>query len=311
MLKRRASLINDVSIVTPVTYSQIVFASIHYGLGIRELNPFYSFLVYSKFYGKVIYDVRYTLFNLKRGIFVFSNLIFYRGKFLFIDNFRENYLFDLSIFDEYNLFLNHFLYLNQFFINSRWISGFLTNFKYIIFELNLFLSLLKKKVLYPNDFNFLKIEFCTGIKKLKSLPSFCFLNTINRLPWQTFEVANLKLPSIVMSGSSSNNIGFFFPVFGNADSIFSIFFMIDLFYSIIVGGYFDELCFFFSNIYLYYKRKLGKIRRSFKLKRYFLKLRKKMRRKFFIRRYNLNKKFKFRNKKKSYKYKNLYKRKLN
>jgi len=217
-----------------ISYTQMINSGVHLGAKFREIDPYNFDFIYAKRFGRAIIDLRNTLVSLKRSNYILINIITNRGKFLFIDNLEDG---------GYQKHLNLLVYVGQFFLNSKIPGGIFTNFRFIYFDIVSKFFLFNKNALTEESRNFLKSHF--SYSRIRRLPDFIFIACDSRTNSSFDETSHLRIPSNTIIDGSSRHISLLFPMFGSNTSVASLVFFVELFSSIILAGYLNEIRQFF------------------------------------------------------------------
>ncbi len=217
-----------------ISYIQMISSGIHMGAKYRELDPYNYDFVYANRLGRAIIDLRNVLVSLKRNNYVLVNVISNRGKFLFVDNMADS---------AYQKHLNLFMFLGQFFLNSKVPGGIFTNFKYIYFDIVSKFFLFSKNIVTEQDREFLKTYF--SYVRIRRLPEYIFVGCNNRTTASFDETSHLRIPSNTIIDGSSRHSSLLFPLFGSNLTSTSLIFFVELLSSVILAGYLSEIKQFF------------------------------------------------------------------
>ena len=232
-----------------VTFKNIGILGIHYSGLYSDLNSFFSEWVFGKRYGKLILDLRYSFIEWKKAIYFLSNIICRRGKILYADQ--------LSDIHEYNSNLKYFFLLGQFFINSIFSGGLISNFKYIYFEIikiffDQVLSLSNNNIIKDDPFSLKKKIFykenLIGLKNLRRPPNVIFTPDGERNFWLIKSSVQIRLPTISLTNPCFFVNGLFLSIPGSTQQINSIPYFVFILINIFFKGLLNELSLFFSLI---------------------------------------------------------------
>lgn len=135
-----------------------------------------------------IINLNFTLFLLKKALFVQEKSIKLKQNTLVINTDLENIKYDLE--EKSNIF----------FINKKWICGFLTNHKHI------------------KTYNPKKLKFYKNSEKMRVLPSFVF-TTNNYSKSSLKEGLILDIPTAVLIDSSTKELNLHYMIPANLSSI--------------------------------------------------------------------------------------------
>jgi ribosomal protein S2 len=246
-----------------ITFKNIGNLGVQYGGNYTNLNSFFSEWVFGKRYGKLIIDLRYTLIEWKKTIYFLSNIVSLRGKILYTDNFCE--------INNYILVLNYFYLVGQFFLNGIFTRNFISNFRYIYFEVIKFFC--NKKYYSINKDNLLKKEEkfsqhnLLGLKNLRRPPNVVFTPDSERNFWLVKSSIQVRLPVISISNPCFFLNGMFLSIPGSTQRIISIPYFIFILINIFLRGLLLEFKLFFN---LINKKKIFKEKsKKFKLISYY------------------------------------------
>jgi ribosomal protein S2 len=257
-----------------ITFKNIGFLGIHYSGLHSNLNSFFSEWIFGKRFGKLILDLRYSFIEWKKAIFFLSNIISMRGKILYADQ--------LSEIDEYNTSLNYFVLLGQFFINTVFSGGLISNFKYIYFEIiKIFfeeLYSINNKIDKKNN-NILDIkknnpymENLIGLKNLRRPPNVIFTPDGERNLWVIKSSVQIRLPTVSLINPCFFVNGLFLSIPGSTQQINSIPYFVFILTNIFFKGLLKEFRFFFALIKKKTKlKKKRKILKKYKIILYYKK----------------------------------------
>jgi ribosomal protein S2 len=271
-------------IIKRITFKNIGVLGIHYSGLYSDLNSFFSEWIFGKRYGKLILDLRYSFIEWKKTIYFLSNIIAIRGKVLYADQ--------LYHIEEYNSTLKYFFLLGQFFINSIFSGGLISNFKYIYLEI---IKIFFDQTKLNNDFfnskknNFYK-ENLIGLKNLRRPPNVIFTPDGERNFWLVKSSVQIKLPTISLTNPCFFVNGLFLSIPGSTQQINSIPYFVFILINIFLKGLLNELRIFFILIKKNKKIKLKKKRKIFKKYKKLLNYKKKYQKKFNKRK-KFNKKY--------------------
>lgn len=117
---------------------------------------------------------------------------------------------------------------DQPYVQRRWIKGLLTNWENICSSIRFYPLFFKKLDLTKKNTYKLK-EMFEGIASLKSLPSAIFLIDLKTNQEVLIEAKRLNIPVIAIVDNNSKNINEIdYPIFSNAESVLSLFFIVSL-----------------------------------------------------------------------------------
>lgn len=220
VLKKNKSLIY---LPLKLTFNQLAISYVSIGADIKHYCSLFSNFIYAQRKGILILDLRITIFELKKVTIFLQRLILSRGKIFFVDYFYN---------ETYNAFLNSFIRLQQYSFNSKWKGGFLSNFKYLYFEL------IKIKV-----FKNFACQF-DGLFNMCRIPNLIITPCVKRNLWAIKESSMLRLPNITLN---NGNVFFNFSLIfvpGNSDHFESLKTFIEICLMSIINGYIQEILIF-------------------------------------------------------------------
>lgn len=203
-----------------IIMEQLVNAGAHFGHKTSCWNPNMKPYIYTKHNGIHIINLEHTLAKFNLAISKLKSILNSKGKILFVGT--KKVVSDLIA--------ETAVKFKQYYINTRWLGGTLTNwgqFKKLIEELKLlevnfikgnFTKLNKKEELY-NINKMKKLQrFLNGIKEMQNLPTALFFIDANKEQLAIQEAHKLNIPiyGIVDTDSNPGNIDIVIP--GNDDS---------------------------------------------------------------------------------------------
>lgn len=141
-----------------------------------------------------ILNLNYTIYILKRVLYIVYYISKLNQKILIINN------------NSYNILINKFFNynINFYLLNNKWKGGLLTNQKNI------------------RKYNFKLLTNYKNLKKMELLPSFIFVSNINKNFVSIYESILLNIPTSALVNSNFNLYGIHYPIFANNESIISI-----------------------------------------------------------------------------------------
>lgn len=217
------------------TLNQMLDLGIHLGHKKNLYNYRLStFLVGFRNYIHVI-NLEYTLINLKKSLFFLSNLCKNRANILFPN--KETLFRDIIKFQAQTC--------KQSYIYQYYLGGILTNFKkcyWIIRFLNL-------TTIYKLNLNmFYRIQYIyskfSGLTSIKRIPDCVVVLNVNSSYLIKREAVKLGIPLIGIIDTNSSYSGIAYTIFGNDDSMESIYFFSSLFKKAILEGYTKDSLYF-------------------------------------------------------------------
>jgi small subunit ribosomal protein S2 len=249
-------VVNLKKVPIDLTYGQIVSSNIHFGYSFFLMNPLDFDFIYGQRRGILFLDIRYTITQLKRATIFLVHVVSNRGKILYVDNFLNK---------KYTAELFFFYKLKQYFLNARWLVGFLTNFKFLYFELCKIFILSKKQTLTQDQLKY-RLSY-GGLRNIRRLPNVILNLNLNRNFWSASEAAILRLPSITFSegGFDVTSMGFMIP--GNVIKSYSIKLYVNLLFAIIMNGFLKEVNYFYNlrknvNVLNYNSKKINVLNKN-------------------------------------------------
>jgi len=126
-MKNKSNLLNQ------LVENQITFTKYN---ALTKINK--SFIIGKRFSNKYILNFNKNIYNLMLALRVLDNILLKGGSILFVTDSLQN-----------SVFIKHFaLKYNQFYICSKWISGFLSNFEQVLPDLHKTANKIKKKYFF-------------------------------------------------------------------------------------------------------------------------------------------------------------------
>jgi len=149
-----------------------------------------------------------NIYNLMQALKVIENILFKGGSVLFVSDSSKK-----------GVFIKHFaLKHNQFFICSKWIPGFLSNFEQILPDLHKTSKKIKKKSTFSGRKRKTFYRFYKGIKNLKSLPDLIIVFDLEKNQKVIKEANFRNIPVISFCNLDSDITGVTYPIIGDFNS---------------------------------------------------------------------------------------------
>jgi small subunit ribosomal protein S2 len=184
---------------------QLFNYNVHLGFAKKRWNPKSSVYIYGIRNGLSIFNLELTTYMLKRALFFICEVIKSRGVFLLVN----------LQFGSYSYLLGLLTKFGQYFINSKYIGGLLTNFKNV-------------KVKYRS------------LAGLYRIPNAIFVNNLSTCMSLVKETKRLNIPLIGIADSNSSPEYFTYPIPGNAESLISNKFYYSLVFKAIHLGFLQQ-----------------------------------------------------------------------
>jgi len=135
--------------------------------------------------------------------------------------------------------------VRQSFFYKKWLSGFLTNFRYF----KRFAKLIESKKATSKLIEEYEGYFL-GVKNLRRPPAFIIFTETNENLVAHSEAARLAIPNVSFYDFFDNTSGITFPVPGSVSNDDSVYFLSRVFYGSVLIGNYKEIYFFFrKNLY--------------------------------------------------------------
>jgi len=204
-----------------VTMKQLLEAGVHFGHQTRRWNPKMAEYIFTERNGIYIIDLQKTVKKIDEAYFFVRNLVMEGGTILFVGTKKQA---QDAIKEEAQR-------CGQYFVNSRWLGGMLTNFKTIRKSIDRLLELRKMEeegvfeVLPKKEVSKLRLEMekleknLGGIVEMKKLPSAVFIVDPKKERNAVLEARKLGIPivAIVDTNCDPDEIDYVIP--GNDDAI--------------------------------------------------------------------------------------------
>lgn len=195
------------------TIKQFIKSGVHLGHYKWECDYRLSYFLLGMRNSIHIINLYYTLFILKKSLYIAYNMCILNQKILIVNN------------AGYKLKLN-FNKINQkymWFINNKWISGLLSN---------------QKEIFFNNEKIFLKF-YNLGYNSL--LPGYVFASNVNNTSSCIFESIVLNIPCSALIDSNMGYYGIFYGIPSNDDNFVSIYLFTRLFIKMYLKAIYDNI----------------------------------------------------------------------
>lgn len=221
-----------------VTMKSLLEAGVHFGHHPRRWNPKMAPYIFGERGGNYIIDLQKTLRLLRQAYGFLSQTAAQGGRILFVGTKKQA----RDIIEEESK------RCGQYYVNSRWLGGMLTNFQTITKSISrlrqleemeskgIFEELPKKEVLQLQREHAKLVKNLAGIKDLGRLPSAIVVvdTRIERIA--VAEANKLKIPVIAVVDTNCDPDVVNYPVPGNDDAIRAIRLMVATFANAVVEG---------------------------------------------------------------------------
>ena len=212
-------------VLAEVTIRDLMEAGVHFGHQTRRWNPRMKPYLFGERNGVHIVDLDITLPRLREGLDFLRDVVAAGGKVLFVSTKRQARE-PIKLHAERS---------NQFFVNSRWLGGMLTNFKTVkksIDRYKVMLELtgdeeksaeLSKKELARINRQIDKYrKSLDGIRGMNRLPQALFVIDVNSESIAVKEARRLSIPIVAVVDSNCDPMDIDLVIPGNDDSIRAI-----------------------------------------------------------------------------------------
>ena len=202
---------------------QLLEAGVHFGHHTRRWNPKMAPYIFGVRNGVHIIDLEQTVPLLYRAMNQVRDTVAGGGRVLFVGTKRQatDRIADAA------------KRCGQYYVNSRWLGGMLTNFKTISQSIKRLREL--EEALGQDKFGRTKKELLNltrerdklekslgGIKEMGGLPDILFIIDTNKEAIAVKEAGRLNIPVVAVLDSNSDPEGVAFPIPGNDDAIRAI-----------------------------------------------------------------------------------------
>ena len=202
------------------TMRQLLEAGVHFGHHTRRWNPEMKPFIFGVRNGVHIIDLEQTVPLLHRALEAIRDVAAGGGRVLFVGTKRQ----------AQEPVAEAAKRCGQYFVNSRWLGGMLTNFKTISQSIKRLRDLdenvtqpsagLTKRELLGLTRDRDKLERALGgIKEMGGLPDILFVIDTNKEAIAVQEANKLKIPVVAILDSNSDPDGIAYPVPGNDDAM--------------------------------------------------------------------------------------------
>lgn len=174
-------------------FKQLIKKGVHLGHYKWECDYKISFFLLGLRNSLHIINLNYTMYLLRRVLYVVYNISKLNQKILLINNNEHNILFN-----NFKKHQNYFLY-----INSKWKGGLLTNHKHI------------------RKYNLKLLKLFPSLQNMHILPSFIFVSNFKETSSSIFESIILNIPTSGLINSTSILYGIHYGIPSNNESIIS------------------------------------------------------------------------------------------
>jgi small subunit ribosomal protein S2 len=205
------------------TMRQLLEAGVHFGHHTRRWNPKMAPYIFGVRNGVHIIDLEQSVPLLYRAMNQVRDTVAGGGRVLFVGTKRQatDRIADAA------------KRCGQYYVNSRWLGGMLTNFKTISLSIKRLREL--EEALSQDKFGRTKKELLNltrerdklekslgGIKEMGGLPDILFIIDTNKESIAVKEAGRLGIPVVAVLDSNSDPEGVAFPIPGNDDAIRAI-----------------------------------------------------------------------------------------
>jgi len=198
---------------------ELIDAGVHFGHKTKRWNPRMAPFIYGTRNDVHIIDLQQTVPMLHRGLTAVRNTVTRNGRILFVGTKRQA---SDSIAEAAKR-------CGQYYVNSRWLGGMLTNWKTIqnsIRQLKKYEEMLSdentgltKKELLTMERNRDKLERSLGgIRDMGGLPDMLFVIDTNREDLAIKEAQKLGIPIVAIVDTNCTTEGIDYPIPGNDDA---------------------------------------------------------------------------------------------
>ncbi len=224
------------------TMRQLLEAGVHFGHHTRRWNPEMKPFIFGVRNGIHIIDLEQTVPLLHRGLEAIRDVAAGGGRVLFVGTKRQ----------AQEPVAEAAKRCGQYFVNSRWLGGMLTNFKTISQSIKRLRDLdenlaqaasgLTKRELLGLTRDRDKLERALGgIKDMGGLPDILFVIDTNKEAIAVQEANKLKIPVVAVLDSNSSPDGIDYPIPGNDDAMRAIHLYCELVSGAVLEGLQAEL----------------------------------------------------------------------
>lgn len=224
--------------VPQFTMRQLLEAGVHFGHHTRRWNPKMRQYIFGVRNGVHILDLQQTVPMLETALKEVRNIVSRGGRVLFVGTKRQ----------ARNTIAESAKRCGQYYVNSRWLGGMLTNWKTITQSINRLRDLetilsgdqsgyTKKEILMMTRERDKLVDTIGGIKDMGGQPDAIFIIDTNMEDIAIKEANKLGIPVFAIVDSNSSYEGVDFVIPGNDDALRAI----DLYCELFVGAVLDGL----------------------------------------------------------------------
>jgi small subunit ribosomal protein S2 len=205
------------------TMRQLMEAGVHFGHHTRRWNPKMASYLFGVRNNVHIIDLEQTVPLFYRALNAISSVVSQGGRVLFVGTKHQ----------AQDIVAKSAKQCGQYYVNSRWLGGTLTNWKTIsnsikrLRDIEALMSeqatkLVKKELLQMARERAKLENALGGIKDMGGLPDILFVIDTNKEDIAVKEAQKLKIPVVAILDSNSDPSGIAYPIPGNDDAIRSI-----------------------------------------------------------------------------------------
>lgn len=203
-----------------VTMKSLLESGVHFGHQVKRWDPRMKKFIFAERNGIHIIDLQKTIQSIKEAYEVVRKTVAAGKPVLFVGTKKQA---QMAIQKEAER-------CEQFFVNSRWLGGMLTNFatvrksieRLIKLEKEDFSSLTKKEQAQLNKEKTKLDKNLCGIKGMTKLPGIIFIIDTRKEAIAVAEARRLGIPIVAVVDTNCNPEGIDYPIPGNDDAIRSI-----------------------------------------------------------------------------------------
>jgi small subunit ribosomal protein S2 len=219
------------------TMRQLMEAGVHFGHHTRRWNPKMASYLFGVRNNVHIIDLEQTVPLFYRALNAISSVVSQGGRVLFVGTKHQ----------AQEIISKSAKQCGQYYVNSRWLGGTLTNWKTISNSIKRLRDIetqmadqaakLTKKELLQMARERAKLENALGgIKDMGGVPDIMFVVDTNKEDIAVKEAQKLKIPVVAILDSNSDPSGIAYPIPGNDDAIRSIQTYCDLVAAAVLAG---------------------------------------------------------------------------
>lgn len=203
-----------------VTMKSLLESGVHFGHQVKRWDPRMKKFIFAERNGIHIIDLQKTIQSIKEAYEAVRKTVAAGKPVLFVGTKKQA---QMAIQKEAER-------CEQFFVNSRWLGGMLTNFatvrksieRLIKLEKEDFSSLTKKEQAQLNKEKAKLDKNLCGIKGMTKLPGIIFIIDTRKEAIAVAEARRLGIPIVAVVDTNCNPEGIDYPIPGNDDAIRSI-----------------------------------------------------------------------------------------